>query len=366
MKLKKWGVFILSLTFFMYLSLNPEVKTIEEYDVAAGFGIDIEKNEEGVIYKVPYSVYNYQGEGVSIPLIKMGIAGTAGETRENRQLRSARSYVVGLQKIIIFGEEAARFGLHNFYDILFSNPKMNDRSLIAICKGDPTNILKFVPKGYETSSDYIIGMIKNMNKNNFFTGEYNLLNAYVCVISEGRNVALPYIELKNNELKITGMAVFDKDKMIYKLNMDETKIMNMLRENNLTGIINIQNSSKEYASYFAQSKRKVKCRKIGEKYYFTIRVDLRGDIISNELYKKIDDVTRVKLETQIREKLIKQCYGFVEKMQNEYRLDLLQLGLCGASKYGRDTGVDWNEIVSKSEIKIDINVKIAKTGRGDF
>ncbi|EYE89433.1 hypothetical protein Q428_02200 [Fervidicella metallireducens AeB] len=366
MKLKKWGIFILSLAFFVYLSLNPEVKTIEEYDVAAGFGIDIEKKDDSVIYKVPYSVYNYQGEGISIPLIKTGIAGTAGETRENRQLRSARSYIVGLQKIIIFGEEAARYGLYNFYDILFSNPKMNDRSLIAVCKGEPGEIFKFVPKGYETSSDYIIGMIKNMNKNTFFAEEYTLLNAYVCVISEGRNVVLPYIELINNELKITGMAVFDKDKMMYKLNMDETKIMNILRENKVTGILTIQNSPKEYASYFAQSKRKVKCRKIGEKYYFNIKLDLKGDLISNEIYKKIDDVTRVKLENQIKDKLTKQCDAFIQKMQNEYRLDLLQLGYVAAAKYGRDTGVDWNEIVSKSEIKIDINVKITKTGRGEY
>ncbi|MCS4470495.1 hypothetical protein JQ032_12725 [Clostridium botulinum] len=53
-------------------------------------------------------------------------------------------------------------------------------------------------------------------------------------------------------------------------------------------------------------------------------------------------------------------------MQNEYKVDALNLGSVAAAKYGRNTGVDWNQIVSDSEIELDINMRLIRGGRGTF
>ncbi|MBV1820656.1 Ger(x)C family spore germination C-terminal domain-containing protein, partial [Bacteroidales bacterium MSK.15.36] len=50
----------------------------------------------------------------------------------------------------------------------------------------------------------------------------------------------------------------------------------------------------------------------------------------------------------------------------EYKIDLLELGRIAAAKYGRRTGVDWDEVVSDSEIDIKVNSKIVTTGKGNF
>ena len=60
------------------------------------------------------------------------------------------------------------------------------------------------------------------------------------------------------------------------------------------------------------------------------------------------------------------CTGFLDKMKNEYKVDLLQLGWVAAAKYGRDTGVDWNEVVSNSDIKVNVKVHVDKVGRGQY
>lgn len=36
------------------------------------------------------------------------------------------------------------------------------------------------------------------------------------------------------------------------------------------------------------------------------------------------------------------------------------------TKYGRNTGVDWNKVFLDSEIKINVTCKINRFGRGDF
>jgi hypothetical protein len=68
----------------------------------------------------------------------------------------------------------------------------------------------------------------------------------------------------------------------------------------------------------------------------------------------------------MEEKIEKMCYNFLEKMKKDYKVDCLELGRVAAATYGRNTGVDWNEIVSNSDIKVNVKVNIDRYGRGDF
>ena len=65
-------------------------------------------------------------------------------------------------------------------------------------------------------------------------------------------------------------------------------------------------------------------------------------------------------------KIKKDCKDFIEKIQKQYKIDVLNLGEVAAAKYGRHTGVDWNEVVSNSEIKVNVKVKVEGNGRGDY
>ncbi|WP_406541043.1 Ger(x)C family spore germination C-terminal domain-containing protein [Clostridium ljungdahlii] len=75
--------------------------------------------------------------------------------------------------------------------------------------------------------------------------------------------------------------------MIAKTNVKEAKIINLLKENNVKGILTLQQNSKKYIDFYATSRRKVKCYRENGNYKFIINLDLKGDIISNELYKNM-------------------------------------------------------------------------------
>ncbi len=352
---------------------------MEELNIVAGFGYDIYEDLNGTVqYSIPFSIYDFKKHIKGTQKITIeefteqsssmlkSRASSIGETRETRQLGASKPLLIGSEKIIILSEKQARYGIENVVDTLFSNAKINDRGIFIVCKGRAEDMLAFNINGYASSSDYIEGLIKNATDYNFVSSEYTLLDLYAKLDSEGENLVLPYLETKYNGIVFTGMAIFKGKKLAIVLPMDEGKIMNMLREKKVKGILSLQEASDKYINYDAVVKRKVKCTKKAEKYDFNIQLDFQGDITGNTLYKDIKKDDEKSFEKLMEKKIEKMCTDFLEKMQRNYKIDCLNLGEYAAAKYGRETGIDWNEEISNADIKVSVNVKIDKIGIGQY
>lgn len=364
-------IFVSILCIIVAVFFGSETKgqqSIEDLDIVAGVGNDMEKKGPEIKYSIPMSVYIFKTDNLISSMLKTGTASSIGETRQTRALLDDKQNILGLEKVYIISEEQAVNSIRNVIEILYRNPNLNDTGYITICKGKAADILKYEINGYPSSSDYIEGLIKNSLFYNFFSDEYKIMNMFLSIDAEGTNVVLPYIELTNEGIKITGMALFNKDKMVSKIDIDDSRIMNILRGNNGKGILTIQNSPTDYVNYYATAKRKVYCTKEGNKYKFTINVDLTGDITSNSTYKDISTKsnTNQQFEKEMCEIVKKTCDNFISKMRSQYKTDCLQLGQVAAAKYGRQTGADWNSIVCSSEIQVNVKVRVDKAGRGDF
>jgi len=283
-------------------------------------------------------------------------------------LTDDKQSTLGLEKIFVMSQETASYGINNMIDIQLRNPNLNATAYSMVCKGKASDILGLNIKGYPSSADYIEGLIKNSVYYNFFSSNYKVLDMFFSIDSEGRNLVLPYIEMTDKRIGITGMALFNKDKMVAKINIDELKTMNIMRENDVHGILSLQTTPKEAISYNTTSKRKISCTKEGDKYKFTINIDLNGDIVNDTLYKDLqkDPKKNDEFDKVMSEEVKKNCNDFIIKMKNQYKVDCLQLGQIAAAKYGRQTGVDWNSIVCNSEIEVNVKVNIVQTGRADY
>ncbi|MCM1989955.1 Ger(x)C family spore germination protein [Oceanirhabdus seepicola] len=368
---QKKYIFIIIFSILIYVYIRDGIVNVpvEDLDIPAGIGIHvIPKGKNSVEYQIPISFYNY-GEDMKIStLTHTGTAGTIAETRERRQVFSNKKLILGIERIIILSEEFSEFGIDHIIHTMFRNPLINDTGLVAVCKGDPKEILSFQVPDYPSSSDYITAMLESSTKFNFFSDNYKFMDLYVRVDSEGRSLVLPYVELKGEQLQITGLALFKKDKMVNKIDLAESKTLNMLRENKVKGVLKLQENSKEYLTYYATTKRKVRCEKKGDKYTFFIDLSLNGDIAENHLYHDIreNDKTMKKFESEMNEYVQRISNNFIEKMQNDYKVDCLELGRVAAAKYGRHKEIDWDEIVSNADIEVKVNVSVDKMGRGDY
>ena len=279
-----------------------------------------------------------------------------------------KEFFLGLTKIYLIEEDYAKYGVRNSIDVNFKNPVVNEDAFVVVCKGRNEEYFNYTSPGYDNSAEYISDMIKSSSNYNFFKENYMFKNVILSMDAEGKNIVSPYIEIMEDGIKITGMAVFKKDKLAAILEIKDTKTMNMLRENKVKGILTIQDERGKYVNYEAESKRKVTCRRIGDKYTFDIDLNLEGEIISNILYKDMTSKTEVikKFEDDMAKQVKEMCTEFLDKMKNKYKLDCLQLGWVAAAKYGRDTGVDWDEVVSNSEIVVNVKIHVDKVGRGQY
>ncbi|MBU3129252.1 Ger(x)C family spore germination protein [Clostridium tagluense] len=381
MKKKKIIIMCLVALIFPVYAEKLNVVPMEQLNIVAGFGYDIVKELNGnVQYSIPFSIYDFskrEKKGAKSTDEKEEIteqgssnikakASSIGETREQRQLNSSKPIIIGTEKIAIISEEAANYGIKDIINILFANAKTNDSDFFSVCKGKAEDILRFKVEGYPSSADYMEGIIRNSTDYNFLSINYSLWNIYVALDSEGENLVLPYLEIKDEKICITGMALFKGDKMAYVIPMEESKIMNMIREKKGKGILSLQEGPDKYINYDAMVKRKVKCNKTEGKYEFIIELDFKGDIINNTLYKDMKKENESEFEQLMEKKIENMCYGFLNKMKNVYKIDCLNLGMVAAAKYGRETGVDWNKEVSNADIKVNVKVEIDKMGIGQY
>jgi len=367
---KNYIYLICGVALFAYLRIGQgKVENVEEVDIASGIGYGIRKEAtSNANYVIPINSIIYSELGKNTSTIHTGIAITTGKTRANRQLKNDKEFFVGTEKVYIFEDSISNFGIKGVVDILFKNPSVNEDGYCTVCIGDVKNYFDYEVEGYDSPSDYIAGMIKNSSGYNFFGKEYTIRDVYLMIESEGRNLVLPYIELSEKGFKINGAALFKKDKLITFLRIEDTRVMNMLRENKSTGILTIQKSPDQFISMSAKVKRKVKCVKEVGKYKFEIDLNINGDIISNKLYKDLPSKVSIKkeFENDIEKRTKAACEDFLQKMKNDYKLDCLELGRVAVAKYGRGTGVDWNEIVCNSDIKVNVKVNVDKVGRGVY
>lgn len=367
--LKNKFVIIMVILILMWDFIGTKGQLVEDLAIPISIGYDLlKKSEEDVKYSVPVEMHVSDPSGSMTSQVIAGEAKNIGGTRGDRQLKSNKKFLLGLEKVLIVSEEQAFYGIKNILDILTNNSNINDKALFIVCKGKAEDVLKDKVKGYANSGEYIAQLIKNAGYYNFFTGENNLINAMVRIDAEGRSFATPYIELKKNGSEITGLALFEGDKMVAKTNLQEAKIINLLRDKTGKGMLTIQKNNREYVNYYAKSKRKVKCYKEGEKYKFIIDIDLNGTIESNELYKNINNDIEVekKFIEDMENSTKKMCEDFLQKSKSKWNTDFIGLGKFAVAKYGRHSGVDWNRVVPQSDIYVNVKVKVETQGRGDY
>ncbi|UZQ50583.1 Ger(x)C family spore germination C-terminal domain-containing protein [Clostridium kluyveri] len=353
---------------FIVCFLGTSGMLVENMEIPVGVGADIEKSSNDISYNIPLLVYSFENVNQVMSTTITGSNGSLGQTIQNRQLKEGKKSTLGLNRVFLFSEETAMFGIKNFLDIWVKNQATNDRALCAVCKGNAKDIFKYKTKEYSNAAEYIEGMIKNLREYNFFSMQYTAMDLIVRVDAEGRNVLLPYIELKDDTIETTGLAIFKGDVMVGKADMNETRIINILKENRVRGILTLQKDSKHYINCYAYSKRKVKCYREDGKYKFIIYLDIQGNMVSNELYSNLCS------NSQLLKRYEADMKNFVEKKANEaiknikckYKTDVLDLGKIAISKYGRGTGTDWDKVVCDSEIQINVKFKVNTEGRGDY
>ncbi|MCY6371705.1 Ger(x)C family spore germination protein [Clostridium ganghwense] len=357
-------IIIICINLMLIFFTKSERIPIENMAIPSGVGFDIDKNGN---YNVAVNNYIFREEGETLSIVNKGIGNSMGKTRENRQIKQDKVYVVGQERGIVIGEKAAYKGIRKIIDLIFRNPLVNDKAYMVVYDGVASEILQYKIKNYVSAAEFIEELINKISSQNFYPDDVKIIDVYVRLDSEGRNVILPYLKKEEGKLKVSGLAVFKKDKMVLKINKNESKLLNILRPNSGRGIITVKKGNK-YMDLYGKVKRKVKCSKENNKYKFDIDLQFKGNVVSNELYENLDedyDVVK-EAEEEAAKIMEKKLNDFIKKVKNNYKIDCFELGRVAAATFGRNKEEDWDEIIANSEINVNVKVKIGSHGRGEY
>lgn len=369
--MKRYSLLIISISctiIYIIFYSGQGIVPIEKKDIASGISFDMDKSGSLNDYNISASVYTFNKPQEISSAIVEGIAKNIPDTRSERQNISSKEFFLGLQKVFIYSEVVATDGINASIDILLANQELNDSAWMVVCKGKALDLLSLKTEDSPSSSDHINGMIQSSQQQNFMSTNYKVTDMYVRVNSEGRNLVVPYLEVVNKKIKLTGMAIFKKDKMLFHIPIEEARYMNFLRENKVNGMLTLQKDASHYISTYGKVKRKVHCEKVDGKYKFNIDLEFKGKIVSNNMYMDLmgNEKTLEAYIFDLEKRTEKLCNEFINKMQNGYKVDCLELGRDAAATFGRNPDTDWDNIVCNAEIIVNVKVKVDNLGRGQF
>lgn len=364
MRLSKIIIFFIIIMFIsITLCSCHDMHPIEELSIITGFGYDIEKNDEiKLVDPADFLVIKKKDETDSIVLDGKG--SSIYSIGDNRRSKQSKAFFFGTEIIYLISEERAKFGIKDIIDDLLRYPNLNINAKIVICKGKCEEYFSLKP---ETGiiSEQLFEMLKYAYKGNFYSTKNSVNDFLLMYYQQGREIYLPYIEIIDERPQLAGSAMFKNDKMVRKIPIEETKLINLLRSSDGTGHMSISSDRPlEYLDIEGENKVKVKVSTRDAQLKYDIFINVSADLRVDTLYEKELTKERVsKIERLFEAKLKKDLNVEVKKIQKVYKIDCLDIGKYAIAKYGRDSGYDNEEYFTNADIKVHVKVKIKSTGR---
>lgn len=285
---------------------------------------------------------------------------------------------------VIFGEDYAKEGVSEVLDFILRHHQFRTNIYFSVAKGATANdVLNCLTKLDTNPTVKLVNSIETSEKIWAGTGVIRTVELVNSIIADGNSATLTGVEVrgqknKNNtidklkntkedNLKIKGLAVLKKDKLVGWLNEDETKGYNYIsgKVKNTVGFV----SNKDIGKFSIEvtntsSKTKVSFKngkpKVNVKIHITANIETADsdlDITKSKNIKKIEKACEAKVK--------KLCNKSLKKAQKDLNSDIYGFG----EEIHRTNPKLWDSIKNDwkhdfKDLPIDVSVKyeIIKTG----
>ncbi|MDO6355683.1 Ger(x)C family spore germination protein [Caloramator sp. CAR-1] len=357
--MKKISLVLLFMLIFTSCYGKP---SIERTSVIAGIGHDIDKDKtlsssfEFIVFKsqnvFDKSVVTTKGKSIF-------------EMFNKRLLITKRRHLPGTVRTLLISEERGKFGISDIIDAFLRDQERNLNTTVAVSKQRTEEILKLNAKDSNTMAEEIEDLIKSSYEANFTQRDTNIKDFFNMYYQEGRHIMLPYIEKYKDTVKVSGIAVFKKDKLIFTITEEDTKYINLLRNEKAQGYLTFFDGNLKSLDLFCSSRRNVKVEindnKIAYNIYLLIYSSVKEANIDDAQELTKDKL--IELEEKYSDELTKQLQEIADKYQNKYGTDIFDVQKYAVAKLGRDKIDFIEENFINSNIKISAKIKILSSGR---
>lgn len=336
------------------------------YDLASG---NDDESEQKLLISVtiPRPDSSAGNGGVSREFLT-AIASTSKGGRLNLSSQTELQLVSGQLRNTLFGMSLAKQGIWRHIDTLVRDPSISPRVKITIVNGNAHDLLARNYPGHPRTGQYIDRMLEKQSRSQIVpsTSLYQFTKDY---FDDGIDPIAPIIKTVDGSIKIDGIALFQKDRYIMKIEPKQTLIFALLQRDIKQGEITVdldeENRGHEHVTFSAiVSHRSIKVTPRKGSFRVDINVKATGSVLEYigvlDLEKEQDRST---IEKIVSDHIQANAEKLITAMQNN-RVDSLGLG-----KYVRSTlnyeqwhKLNWPDTYQNLDVKCHVNVRIKDYG----
>lgn len=329
---------IILIVFCLLLCGCYDYTELNEISIINGIGVDYVNDEYVVSLEVVKNDKDVKSNEMSTEIIT-GKDKVLAKAFNKAELSSEKQTMMEQVSLLLIGQNLAKKGIEEISDYVIRDTSISNNINMIVCK-DPVSILN-MKMDNDSVSNVIINTINNISHmDDTQSTDLVAMN----LVSKRKDIALPYVEDEEEEIKIEEIAYFKESAMVDTM---DAKMYEFLELNSKHIDFNDEENSFEiYKKKIAYDvsenviKIKVKC------YGRVEEIGTEFNLANPNDYKKI--------HSHIEEVINKEIEEFLKKTRSE-EVDLLGLRNLYYKKYKKDISLDQLDVVIESKFTMDKN-----------
>lgn len=288
------------------------------------------------------------------------------ESLASLQAQVHREINLGQISVIAFGEDLAREGVQANLTFFERTVQIRGDTILVISEEKPAKELLNHQVPDIGVGIYLVDLFRFASTQNFIPA--TTLNDFLIDTSEKvSNTIIPTVKTSGKQLYLSGLAVFKKDRMVGKLNRTEGRLLTIVRNEAVQGVISKPNfnGTTEDISALLRGGTKITPFYKNGKFSFLVEINLTGDLGQQPYLGGVIDSPELlaKIERQLATQVKGGTEKLVEKLQKEMQTDVLGLGQAAAIKYHQEFDPQkWEQQFPEADVKINVKLKIHTVG----
>ena len=275
-------------------------------------------------------------------------------------------------RVLILGEELCKDGIGKYIDYFLREIYMRRRVEVLTSKGKVSDIFEISPPSTNSTSDFIADVIiHNEARTTRISSEVDLLRLARDLRTKNDFVLARVMGGEDDDLMMTGAAVFKNDKMVGFLTPNEVRMVKWLKNDISKGTM-IFDNIEEVGGYIvfdiSEGNTKVLPRIQKNKVDFYVSIRVEGDIAEIENLDFKQTVTNEfinKIERIIEERIKDECQEIFYKAQNEFEAEIFDFRrIVEGYNYNWVQGIKHKrtEVFKRAQIFVQVDVNIRRVG----
>lgn len=351
--MNKYFLIIQILLLSIFLS-GCSMSEIEEYSIVAGIGIDYKDSK----YQVTYEIYKENnGETTSLnSIIKTAEGLTISEAISNIDNKIHQTPYLNHCLLIVLGEEIVKEKLDNTLNYFIHDVRIRSSCYVVSTVNESAKTL--LSKSQEIKQVVSYNLYKKLDQLPKQASIWNDSNFDFIMnekLDENGTIIIP-IAIYKEDFSLTNCYIIKNDNSVYKINNEETFIIQLFSDNVDEGLIKINDKF----IYLKSSKTKI----LGNDNTFTLDVYMQVLSYDDLGIDLTDDFQRKEMIKLLEQELSKQIYEVFIKYQTK------EVDVFGIYKYLQKYNTnfynkikkEYYEYYQKIQLKTNITIDLLTSG----